>query len=84
MSTYLLILRRNQGEPLSLPQEEMFTHSLQFKGEGREAAEKAIPADALRFGDREPWRLGIMPTHVLGKNRPRPPPRGLAFPHFRH
>lgn len=39
-------------------------YSLAFKGEAREGIEKAaITADALRFGEREAWRLGIMPTH---------------------
>jgi hypothetical protein len=30
MSSYLLILRRNQNEPLGLPQEEMFSRFKQF------------------------------------------------------
>lgn len=30
MSSYMLILRRNQAEPLGLPQEEMFTRFKQF------------------------------------------------------
>jgi hypothetical protein len=36
MSSYLLILRRNQAEPLSLPQEEMFTRFKQFTPSLRE------------------------------------------------
>jgi hypothetical protein len=49
------------GESQPLETTLLGRYSLQFKGEGREAAEKAVPADALRFGGREPWRLGIMP-----------------------
>ena len=51
------------GESQPLETTLLGRYSLQFKGEGREAAEKAVPAEALRFGDREPWRFSIMPTH---------------------
>jgi len=50
------------GESQPLETTLLGRYSLVFKGEGREAAEKAVPADALRFGEREPWRFSIMPA----------------------
>ncbi len=51
------------GENQPLETTLLGRYSLQYKGEGREAAEKGVAADALRFGDRPPWNFAIMPTH---------------------
>lgn len=51
------------GETQPLETTLLGRYSLQYKGEGREAAEKGVAADALRFGDRPSWRFAIMPTH---------------------